>query len=570
MKVARLSSFALAVFTASCAITPYPKVVEPEESLTVCNDPGGPDREALVLPRSEAEVLIRRSGARFGLCEMRKVSAGEGAVIEGEGGVQLIIEPGALPFDAEIGVIALSPEDFVADAGRMRSVGGIEIVLRPEGLHNDLAPLKKPLEVSIPTRYSDISPNDVILVVQEMLTDSLGDPKRQIPPSLKQQFVATDLAFVGKDRIRTQRNETFKGVMSGGRFNFLVLKTGFATGVVSDARGIRPGVTVSNDTNTIVSVTDGAGAYTLPISGSCPCGFAVTGFDPLRGSSGSTGGTVPSDGATATADIRLTALMFPAITRDGVRNAGFERGDLTSWAIAGNATARQSLATSVATILPTEGQWMADINTSQLAAGEVGTSLAQTFRVPAGVTLLSFDFKFVSEEFPEWVGSQYNDAFTAVITTPNGDQTIAETSVNVAQNVNLIGDCGFPAGDNTCGQTGWLQGNVNLSAFSGIAAPVTMNIVFSALDAGDNIYDTHVLVDNIRFATVFVDFKILQGPTIAANANAARVQNEVVGANEILSQAGINVRVRNTRTVATTDALVDTDSPGRRWGRAQA
>lgn len=348
-------------------------------------------------------------------------------------------------------------------------------------------------------------------------------------------------------------------MFSGGLFNFLILKTGFATGSVSDATGPRPGVvTVSNSTNTIVSITDAAGNYTLPISGPCPCPFTVTGFDPFRGSSGSAANSVPSNGATATANIVLTPLATPPVTRDGIRNGGFERGDLTSWGQTGAVTARQSLVSTGATIRPTEGQWMADINTGAGSIGATGSSLRQTFIVPAGVQTLRFDFNFVSEEFPEFVGSQYNDAFTAVITTRN-EVTFAQTSVNSARNVGLIGDCNFPGGDTTCGQTGWLEGNVNLSAFAGTAVPIQLDLIFSTVDAGDNIYDTHVLVDNMRFSTVFIDAKILQGPTISANANAARVRTEILGANEILSQAGVNLQLSNVQTVATTDALVDTD-----------
>jgi hypothetical protein len=63
----------------------------------------------------------------------------------------------------------------------------------------------------------------------------------------------------------------------------------------------------------------------------------------------------------------------------------------------------------------------------------------------------------------------------------------------------------------------------------------------------------------MRFSTVFIDAKILQGPTISANANAARVRTEILGANEILSQAGVNLQLRNVQAVATTDALVDTN-----------
>ena len=35
--------------------------------------------------------------------------------------------------------------------------------------------------------------------------------------------------------------------------------------------------------------------------------------------------------------------------------------------------------------------------------------------VPKGANCLSFRFKFLSEEFPEFVGTEYNDAFIAEV-----------------------------------------------------------------------------------------------------------------------------------------------------------
>ncbi|MEM7359465.1 MAG: choice-of-anchor L domain-containing protein [Pseudomonadota bacterium] len=527
--------------------------------LTICEGKESDTQTTLILPRREAEQRIRQQGATPGMCNITVVKAGEGATIEGEGGVSLTIEPGTLPYDAEIGIVAISPEDFVADPGKMKSAGAVEIVFRPLPFDSVLIPPKRAFTVSLPTPEG-LPLETTLLVAQEILADSLGNPRRKIPASMKEQFMATGVAYANDKRITTAPKKIFRGITNGGRFNFMILETGFVTGSVSDASGPRPNVvTVSNNTNTIVSVTDGSGNYALPISGGCPCAFTVNGFDPFRGATGSASGTIPTDGATASANLLLAPMPTPAITRDGIRNGGFERGDLSSWAQAGNTIVRQSLVASGGVIRPTEGQWMADINTSELAAGEIGSSLSQSFRVPAGVGNLSFDFNFVSEEFPEWVGSQYNDAFTATVTTPNGETTFAQTSVNLAQNVGLIGDCNFPAGDTTCGQTGWLQGTVDLSPFANVAFPITVNLVFGTTDAGDNIYDTHVLVDNMRFSTVFIDAKFLQGPTIAATANLARVQTETLGANEILSQAGMNVQIRNTQTVNTTDALVDTD-----------
>ena len=119
----------------------------------------------------------------------------------------------------------------------------------------------------------------------------------------------------------------------------------------------------------------------------------------------------------------------------------------------------------------------------------------------------------------------------------------------------LIGDCGFPEGDSTCGHTGWREGSVDLSAFAGTGTPISVDLIFSADDAGDNIYDTHVLIDNLRFSTLWLDVKIISGSA----ATVAGVQQIVRDANEILSQAGLNVRLRNTATAADPGGLLDTD-----------
>jgi hypothetical protein len=41
------------------------------------------------------------------------------------------------------------------------------------------------------------------------------------------------------------------------------------------------------------------------------------------------------------------------------------------------------------------------------------TILALGLKVPTGANCLTFDFKFLSEEYPEWVGKEFNDAFIA-------------------------------------------------------------------------------------------------------------------------------------------------------------
>ncbi|HYR85374.1 MAG TPA: choice-of-anchor L domain-containing protein [Terriglobia bacterium] len=468
-----------------------------------------------------------------------------GGLIQGTGGTTIEVPPNALPFEALIGIELVDPATIVPPSSNLPAVAGFHVIYEPTGFNNSVLPANLPLKITVPTTAAGTQ----FVVAQEVLSDSIAGI-----PSLRNQLVFTDVA-TRQGSVIVSEGSAGPGVLGGGPFIILAdIDSGLATGIVSDATGPRRGAVVSNTTNSLVAVTNSLGRYTLFINGGL---FTVTGFDPFKGSLGSSSGNVVIAGSTVTANLSLTPVTSPPITRDGIRNSGFERGDLTSWATSGAASAvRQLGPTSTEVVIrPTEGQWMADINTGTGAVGGVGSSLKQTFKVPAGVRTLRVDFNFVSEEFPEFVGSEFDDSFRALITTPNGQTTFASVSVNASGGFQLIGDCLFPGGDNTCGQTGWRTGTVDLSAYAGTTTPITVELLFSADDRGDNIYDTHVLIDNIRFATLWIDAKIISG----AAADVARVQNEVRGANEILSQAGLNVRLRNVQTTADPGGLLDTD-----------
>ncbi len=479
------------------------------------------------------------------------LAPGQGGTIFGPGGTSVTVQPGSVPFEALIDIEPADPGSLVAPTGDLTLAGLVELTFEPTVFNASVAPPTAPLEITIPAP-AGTAPGSEFLVAQQVFSDAFdsGDPSQT---TLTEQLVAVDTATEAGGEIVTHPH-IFAGIFAGGLFGFFFSDDGFATGIVSDSSGPRPGAVVSNSTNPVVAISNFAGRYTIPLGQTFLFG-TVTAFDPFRGSSGSQLVFVPNPGDTVTADITLSPLATPAIVRDGIRNSGFERGDLTGWGTTGAAQAIQQLACTGTTIEPTEADWMADISTGAGAVGGVGSALVQEFTVPAGVDTLRFDFNFVSEEFPEFVGTIFNDSFRARITTPNGQSTIASVSVNQSGGFTLIGDCGFPGGDSTSGMTGWRQGSVDLSAFAGTATPITVELLYTANDAGDNIYDTHVLIDNVRFATVWVDVKIITG----ANADQARVDNEVRAANEILSQAGLNVRTRNTQTVADPGGLLDTD-----------
>src|SRR2546428_374832 len=48
-------------------------------------------------------------------------------------------------------------------------------------------------------------------------------------------------------------------------------------------------------------------------------------------------------------------------------------------------------------------------------------TLTMSFVAPSGAHSLAFDFNFMSSEYPEWVGSQYNDSFQVSMSSPSNN-----------------------------------------------------------------------------------------------------------------------------------------------------
>jgi Ca2+-binding RTX toxin-like protein len=126
------------------------------------------------------------------------------------------------------------------------------------------------------------------------------------------------------------------------------------------------------------------------------------------------------------------------------------------------------------------------------------------FNVSPNQNCIQFDFKFFSEEFPEFVGSPFNDAFIAEIDVTTWDTVGSDITApdNIAPD---------PFGDvvsiNAAGPTSVspaaAAGTTYDSATNvlGARSPVTPgahSLYLSIFDQGDNIYDSAVFVDNLR------------------------------------------------------------------------
>ncbi|TDN91432.1 carboxypeptidase regulatory-like domain-containing protein [Microbacterium sp. BK668] len=128
------------------------------------------------------------------------------------------------------------------------------------------------------------------------------------------------------------------------------------------------------------------------------------------------------------------------------------------------------------------------------------TGITISATAPEASRCLAFDLKFGSEEFPEFVGTSFNDVFTAE--TPTSDISIQGTEIVAPHNyaydiagnilsINAIVGFAPVAGNAMDGWTPSLTARVPLGA--GEAA-----IILTLQDIGDSGYDSAVLLDNVR------------------------------------------------------------------------
>jgi hypothetical protein len=131
------------------------------------------------------------------------------------------------------------------------------------------------------------------------------------------------------------------------------------------------------------------------------------------------------------------------------------------------------------------------------------------FNAPNGTNCLSLgSFAFYSEEFPEWVGSAFNDAFIAELDT--SDWTTNGSVISAPNNfafdpqgkvisINSTGEAAMSAA-NAAGTT--YDGATALLQASKTVTPGSHSLFLSIFDQGDEDYDSAVMVDNIVVGAV--------------------------------------------------------------------
>lgn len=175
--------------------------------------------------------------------------------------------------------------------------------------------------------------------------------------------------------------------------------------------------------------------------------------------------------------------------------------------------------------------------------------------VPAGANCVTFDFQFLSDEYPEWVGSAFNDAFIAELdssTWTTSGSTISapnnfafDPSGNVVS-INSSGPIAMtPA--NAAGTT--YDGATPLLSAATQVSPGAHTLYLSIFDQGDQILDSAVFLDALHVGFV---------PNPATNcAPGAKVKNFTMQ----LSPATATNPVGTSHTVTATLTQAGSNAP---------
>lgn len=133
------------------------------------------------------------------------------------------------------------------------------------------------------------------------------------------------------------------------------------------------------------------------------------------------------------------------------------------------------------------------------AAGDQA-SLSFDLEAPQYANSFSFNFNYCSREYPEWVGSVYNDVFEVFLDSNVFDGqivfdafgnvvTVNNALFQVVNSGDLVGT-GFDAD----GCTGWV------TTIAPVEGGETVHLEFTVYDVGDGVWDSCTFLDNLSFS----------------------------------------------------------------------
>ena len=182
-------------------------------------------------------------------------------------------------------------------------------------------------------------------------------------------------------------------------------------------------------------------------------------------------------------------------------NGNFETGNLQGWTKEGDGRVISQLVF----VDPAQGSFMGIISTGLGYTTESG-SISQGFCIPAGKTTLTFQYDFLSEEFKKYCGTAYQDYFEVAIDSGGGETVLFYKNIDdLCGEVTQATDIHFdqePPDPNDPNETedgvwrtGWTTVSLDISSYAG----KSVILIFKCGDVGDSIFDTAILLDDIKF-----------------------------------------------------------------------
>lgn len=218
----------------------------------------------------------------------------------------------------------------------------------------------------------------------------------------------------------------------------------------------------------------------------------------------------------------------------------------------------------------TNGVNPGDERGSWFSGGEFGyprdeVTLTMTLNVPAFMHYVYYDVQFFSAEYPEYVGTQYNDKLTITVDSPsegsseyifdvNSGYFVLDSSGLTGTGFDVYAQSGLPDGvdwiDTVYRNPGADAGASDLIPIGGVSHPVSpfeqITVTIDIIDSGDNLFDSAAFIDNLMFSG-YAKTEIIARKT-AFDLNGGDLER-----NDIL---------RYTVTISNTGTANQNDNPG--------
>ena len=454
--------------------------------------------------------------ACFGGDEGVKIGKSGGTLVT-KSGATLTIGTGAFSTEVNVVVDDVGYTSVLSGGASMDVAAGFELNLGNAQADQDIA-------VSVPNTQG-LTANDQVLLVQVVNLPGGGTGL-----SLVNTVTVTASELTSNTSTDQDDFQGDLGVDESGTYIFVVTtqEIGFATGQVTLANGSSAGagLILNSSSGMFIGVTDDYGYFNIPETLSTSIIYV---YDPDTGAYGSiyvsiNSGVIP--------ELEITLTVPEEAAEESLPNGCFDQEDWGSFSKTGNA----KVISSLGDILPAQGSGMAFISSGTGAYLDRESSFEITLTVPADAAQIKFSYNFLTNEYPEWVGSAYNDLFNVILYSGLGASLLVEERVNTSD----LDD----SGSGYDGETGWKQATVDISEVAGTNDVITLKFVVA--DVTDTIYDSVGLIDNLRF-----DTEDCEGPG-ASGGGSGSITGLVVDATTAAAISGATVTLSGAGSGSTT------------------